>query len=436
MENYLLILKLNNVTIYICIVIFSMIVSSFFSGMEMAFISSSLFQIEIDKKKDSLRSKILAISIKNPKKFLTAMLIGNTISLVIYSIYMEKLFFHFFPKELSNNSLFVFFLETFFSTVIILIIGEFIPKVIFSVYSNELLNLFIIPAYVICIIISPITNSIFYISNIFLKILGEKEKYNKKIFDKNDLIYFLSEKIKNNVNETGIIESQIEIFHKALDFYGKKAKVCMVPRKEIISYDINLFSIDKIKNIFTNSGLSKIVIYKNSIDNIIGYIHYLEIILKKKDDLNSLIRPIELVYTNTPVRKIMDILIKKKISMAIVIDEYGGTAGLITIEDILEEFLGDIKDEHDEILFLDKKISFNEFLFSARLKIDFINNKYNLEIPKSENYETLGGLIVYYLGKIPKYRDRITINNNLLIEIRKVSKNKIEEVCLKKKFYK
>ncbi len=401
----------------------------------MALISSSLFQIELEKenKKGSFHSKLLAKSINNSKKFITTMLIGNTISLVIYGIYMGKLFLYLFPEEFLNNSLWMIFLETVFSAIIILIIGEFIPKIIFSMYSNELLSLFIVPAYLIYKIFYPITNSIICISNVFLKILGEEENDKKKFFDKEDLICFLSEKIEKNVKGKEIVESEIEIFHKALDFYEKKARECMVPRKEIVSYNLMFSSIDSIRNIFTESGLSKIVIYKNNIDNIIGYIHYLEL-LKKPKNIETIIRSVELVYVTTPVKEIMDLLIKKKRSIAIVLDEYGGTAGMITIEDILEEFIGDIKDEHDENLLLDNKLNDHEFLFSARLEIDFINAKYNLDIPKSDKYETLGGLIVTYTGDIPKNGDKIIINKNFYIEIKKVSKNKIEEIFLKKNY--
>ncbi|WP_185859246.1 hemolysin family protein [Blattabacterium cuenoti] len=419
---------------HISIVFITILVSAFFSGMEMALISSSLFRIELEKKRGSFRSKILYKSISNPKKFITTMLIGNTISLVIYGIYMGKLFFSILPKEFLDNSLWIIFLETVFSATVILIVGEFIPKIIFSVYSNELLNLFIVPVYIICKIFSPITNSVIWISNVFLKILGEKENDKKKIFDKEDLIYFLSENMENNIKGKGkeIIESEIEIFHKALDFSEKKARECMIPRKEIVSSNLTFSSMDNIRNLFTESGLSKIVIYKDNIDNIIGYIHYLEL-FKKPKNIESLIRSVELVYITTPVREIMDLLIKKKRSIAIVLDEYGGTAGMITIEDILEEFLGDIKDEHDENLLLDKKLNDYEFLFSARLEIDFINAKYDLDLPKSEKYETLGGFIVTYTGNIPKYGEKIVINKNFFIEIKKVSKNKIEEVFIQKK---
>ncbi|WP_119305854.1 hemolysin family protein [Blattabacterium cuenoti] len=418
---------------HIGIVFFTILMSAFFSGMEMALISSSLFQIELEKenKKGSFHSKILSKSINNSKKFITTMLIGNTISLVIYGIYMGKLFLNLFPKDFFDNSLWIIFIETVFSATIILIIGEFIPKLIFSVYSNELLSLLIIPTYVIYKIFYPITNSIICISNVFLKILGEQENDQKKIFDKEDLICFLSENIEKNAKEKEFIE--VEIFHKALNFYEKKARECMVPRKEIVSYNLVISSIDRIRNLFTESGLSKIVIYKNNIDNIIGYIHYLEL-LKKPKNIESIIRSVELVYVTTPVKEIMDLLIKKKRSIAIVLDEYGGTAGMITIEDILEEFIGDIKDEHDENLLLDNKLNDYEFLFSARLEIDFINAKYNLNLPKSDKYETLGGLIVTYTGDIPKHGDKIVINRNFNIEIKKVSKNKIEEVFLKKNF--
>ncbi|AWU43011.1 hemolysin family protein [Blattabacterium punctulatus] len=415
---------------HISIVFITILLSAFFSGMEMALISSSLFQIELEKEKNSFRSKLLSKSIKTPKNFITTMLIGNTISLVVYGIHMEKLFLYFFPKWflIHDNFFFILFLETIVSATIILIVGEFIPKIVFSAYSNELLSLFIVPVYILDKILSPITNSIIWISNIFLKFFGEKEDNKTQIFDKEDLIYFVSENIENNIH--GIVESEVEIFHKALDFSEKKARECMVPRKEIVSSNIYTSSIDNIRHKFTEKGLSKIIIHKNNIDNVIGYIHYLEI-LKKPKNIESIIRPVELVHMTTPIREIMDILIKKKKSIAIVLDEYGGTAGMITIEDILEEFIGDIRDEHDEIKFVEKKLNDNEFLFSARLKIDFINAKYKLGIPKSEEYETLGGLIVFHTGSIPSSKEKIIIDDILYIEVKKVSKNKIEEVFLR-----
>ncbi|WP_185855998.1 hemolysin family protein [Blattabacterium cuenoti] len=418
---------------HISIVFITILVSAFFSGMEMALISSSFFQIELEKKKGSFRSKLLSKSIRNPKKFITTMLIGNTISLVIYGIHMGKLFLFISQKWflIYNNSFWFLILETVFSATIILVIGELIPKIIFSVYSNELLNLFIIPVYFICKIFSPITNFIIWISNIFLNFFCEKENDKVKIFDKEDLISFISENIENDIH--GIVESEVEIFHKALDFSEKKARECMVPRKEMVASNIWNSSIDNIRHKFTEKGFSKIVIYKNNIDNIIGYIHYLEILKRNSKNLESIVRPVEFVYLTTPIRKIMDLLIKKKKSIAVVLDEYGGTSGMITIEDILEEFLGDIKDEHDEILFLEKKLNSNEFLFSARLKIDFLNEKYKLDLPKSEDYETLGGLIVFHTGNIPKKGEEIIIRNIFIIEIKKVSKNKIEEVFLRKK---
>ncbi|WP_185870446.1 hemolysin family protein [Blattabacterium cuenoti] len=417
---------------HISIVFATILISAFFSGIEMALISSSFFQIELEKKKGSFRSKLLSKSIKHPKKFITTMLIGNTISLVVYGIHMGKLFLFILPKWflIYNHSFWFLLLETVFSAIIILVIGEFIPKMIFSVYSNELLSLFIVPVYLIYKIFSPITNFIIFISNIFLNFLGEKENEKTKIFDKEDLISFLSEKIENNLQER--VESEVEIFHKALDFSEKKARECMIPRKEMVSSNIYTSSIDKIRYKFTEKGFSKIVIYKNNIDNIIGYIHYLKL-FKNPKNIESIILPVELVHLTTPIRKIMDLLIKKKKSIAIVLDEYGGTAGMITIEDILEEFLGDIKDEHDEIFFVEKKLNENEFLFSARLEIDFLNAKYKLDLPKSEEYETLGGLIVSHTGNIPKKGEKIMISDILYIEIKKVSKNKIEEVFLQKR---
>ncbi|XOD66575.1 MAG: hemolysin family protein [Flavobacteriales bacterium Tduv] len=415
---------------YICIISITLILSAFFSGMEMAFVSCDRFQIELEKKKNTLRSRLLTRIVGQPREFIATMLIGNNIALVIYGIYMGRLIGKLlFPIMWSQNedSLWGLFLQTCLSTLIILIIAEFLPKLIFRVYAHETLHFFIIPIYSVFKLLSPVTRFIMWISNDFLKLLGNKEKDQVKIFDKEDLGLFISEKIQDT--EPSKIESEVEIFHKALDFSQIKARESMAPRKEMIAVELDT-PIEDVSRKFTDEGLSKIIIYKDNVDNIIGYIHYLEL-FKKPQNLRSILLPIEFVHETMPAQAIMNMLIKKRKSVAIVLDEYGGTAGLITIEDVLEELLGNIEDEHDKVQYTEKKIGDHKFLFSARLEIDYLNNRYKLELPQSEDYETLGGFIVSHTEDIPKEGEILTLND-FYFEVKKVSKNKIEEVLLRK----
>lgn len=415
---------------YICIISITLLMSAFFSGMEMAFVSSDRFQIELEKKKDTLQSRLVTRIIRQPREFIATMLIGNNIALVIYGIYMAHLIEQLlFPTTWNQHegSLWGLFLQTCLSTLVILITAEFLPKLIFRVYAHETLHFFIIPIYGIFKLLSPLTRLIMWISNGFLKLLGYKEKDQVKIFNKEDLGLFISEKIQDT--EPSKIESEVEIFHKALDFSQIKARECIVPRKEMIAVDLDT-PIEEISQKFTDEGLSKIIVYKDNVDNIIGYIHYLEL-FKKPQDLRSILLPIEFVHETTSAQEIMNMLIKKRKSVAIVLDEYGGTAGLITIEDVLEELLGNIEDEHDKVQYTEKKISDHEFLFSARLEIDHLNNQYKLELPESEDYETLGGLVVSHTGDIPKEGEILKLND-FYFEVKKVSKNKIEEVLIRK----
>lgn len=413
---------------YVFIIIFTILISAFFAGIEMAYISFNHLKIEIEKNKNNIRYKLLKKIIQEPKRFIATMLVGNNISLVIYGIYMGKLILLFISTKLYNEYyLVVLFLQTFLSTIIILITAEFLPKLIFNIYSYELLKKLIIPTYFFYKIFYPIINFIMWISNNILKILGYEEKNEIRIFNKEDLNFLILENIENVKQEE--IESEVKFVHRALFFSKKKARECMIPRKEMITAELDS-SLEEINRKFIDTGISKVVIYKENVDNIIGYIHFFELFKKPKDIL-SIILQVEFVHITISAQDIMNILIKKRKSIAIVLDEYGGTAGLITIEDLIEEIIGNIEDEHDKIKLIDKKIGFNKFIFSGRLEIDFINDKYKLNIPKSEYYKTIGGLIMFYSGNIPK-EGEILILNEFSIEIKKVSINRIEEVYLKK----
>lgn len=411
-------------------ILITLLLSAFFSGMEMALISCNRFQIELQKKKESLSSRLLSRISAQYRRFIATMLIGNNIVLVIYGLYMGDLITELLLGNLPSSiepGLATLLLQSILSTIIILVTAEFLPKAFFGIYAAEALNFFAIPAYIAFQILSPVTTLLMWLSNKFLRISGEKEQNETRIFDREDLTFFISEKIENLRKED--IESEVEIFHRALDFSQIKARECMVPRNEIVAVNID-DSMEEITEKFIKNGLSKILVCEEGdLDKLKGYLHYFEL-FKKPKDLRSILLPVEFVHATIRAQEVMNLLIKKRKSIAIVLDEYGGTAGLITIEDLLEEFLGNIEDEHDKNHLLEKKLSKFEFLFSARLEINYLNDKYRFDLPSSEQYETIGGLVVAQTEDIPKVGESVQIKN-IYIEVKKVSKNKIEEVFIK-----
>ena len=412
---------------YIIVILFSILASAFFSGMEIAFISSNKLYIELVKKDNSFLGSLLAKFTKNPSNFITTMLIGNNIALVVFGFYMGALLMHFLAPYIANEFL-MFLLQTIISTVIILITAEFLPKAIFRVCANETLKYFALPAYVFYILFYVISQFIMFISNFLLKVLFKtKSDEVQMVFSRIDLGNFINEQLES-VDETKEIDTEIQIFQNALEFQNVKAREAMVPRTEIVAVDVSE-SITSIKNIFIESGLSKILVYNNNLDEIIGYVHSFEL-FKKPTKLRSILLPVEFVPETMMINDVLNSLIKKRKSIAVVLDEYGGTSGIITVEDIVEELFGEIEDEHDLLTLLENKINNREFEFSARLEVDYINETYNLNLPEEEAYETLGGLIVYHTEKIPNQNEIIEIEN-YRFSILKVSHTKIEEVYLK-----
>ncbi|WP_103327780.1 hemolysin family protein [Bacteroidetes bacterium endosymbiont of Geopemphigus sp.] len=412
-------------------ILITLVLSAFFSGMEMALISCNRFQIELQKKKENLSSKLLSRISAQSRRFIATMLIGNNIVLVIYGLYMGDLMTELLLSNLPSGiepGLSTLLLQSILSTIIILVTAEFLPKVFFGLYAVEVLNFFAIPAYIAFQVLSPITTLLMWLSDKFLRISGEKEQNETRIFDREDLTFFVSEKIENLRKED--IESEVEIFHRALDFSQIKARECMVPRNEVVAVNID-DSIEEITKKFIKNGLSKILVCEEGdLDKLKGYLHYFEL-FKKPKDLGSILLPVEFVHATMRAQEVMNLLIRKHKSIAIVLDEYGGTAGLITIEDLLEEFLGNIEDEHDKNHLLEKKLRKAEFLFSARLEINYLNDKYRFDLPSSEQYETIGGLVVAQREDIPKVGESVQLKN-IYIEVRKVSKNKIEEVFVRR----
>ncbi len=412
--------------IQLLIIFLSIVASAFFSGMEIAFVSANKLQIEIEKQQGNFISTILTKLTKNPSNFITTMLVGNNIALVIYGYFMGELLIQVIEPYVSNT--FILLLsQTFISTVIILITAEFLPKALFRIFANDALRFFSIPAYLFYILFYFISIFISKISNFILKtFFNTHEDEISNEFSKKELGHFISEQLETNTDEE--IDSEIQIFQNALEFHNVRAREIMVPRTEIIAIDVH-DSIEKLKTLFIETGFSKILIYKNSLDNMIGFVNAFDL-LKTQKNIRSMLRLVEFVPESMTIKNILENLSKKKKSVAIVLDEYGGTSGLITKEDIIEELFGEIEDEHDSIELTEEKINNREFLFSARLEIDYINETYDLNLPKEDAYETLGGFIVNHTETIPQLNDVILIDN-FEFTIKKVSSSKIEEIYLK-----
>ena len=415
----------------ITIILITIIFSAFFSGMEIAFVSSNKIYLEIEKKQNGFFSNVLKNITQSPSKFIATMLVGNNIALVVYGLYSGKLILELlFPEIDSSKSLdFVYiFYQTLISTFVILITAEFFPKVLFQIYANVLLKYLSFPSYFFYVLLSPITYILNFISNSVLsKYFKTKEDELRLVFSKDELGDYINEELSYDSN-TDEIDSEIQIFQNALDFSNVRAREVMVPRAEIISTD-RYNSLNNIKQIFTENGLSKVLIYSENIDHIVGYISLLDM-FKEPENIKSIIRPVEFIPEAMLINDVLNLLTKKRKNIAVVIDEYGGTSGIITIEDIIEELFGEIEDEHDSQIFLEKKLNNDSFVFSARLEVDYLNNKYKLKIPESDQYETIGGFIVHNRQDIPSEGEVLNFSNYKFI-IKEVTNTKIETVEVK-----
>ena len=405
----------------IAVILISIISSAFFSGMEIAFVSANKLHIELEKKRNGFLPDILGKLTSNSSKFITTMLVGNNIALVIYSYFMGKVIVGY----LGISSILI---QTIISTILILITAEFLPKAIFRVYANETLKIFALPAYIFYLLLYFFSFFINKISDFFLKLLFRTDKdYQQTEFSKEELGDYISEQIENGNGNEEEIDSEIQIFQNALEFQKVKAREIMVPRTEILAIEIHE-RVSKLSESFIDSGYSKILVYKTSLDDIIGHVNAFEL-FKKPKTIKSILLPVEIVPESMMISDVLNSLMKKRKSIAVVVDEYGGTSGMITVEDIVEELFGEIEDEHDVQELTDEKISDSKFKLSARLEIDYLNEEYNLTIPKEEAYETLGGYIIDHTENIPEKGEVLNIMN-FKITILKVSSSKIEEIQL------
>lgn len=411
----------------IVIILVSMLLSAFFSGMEIAYVSANKFQIELEKKKEGFIAKILKKLTLKSSKFITTMLVGNNIALVVYSFFMGEFILGFLPLE-NLNEFTILILQTIISTLVILITAEFLPKAIFRVYANETLVLFAPLAYFFYIIFHFISDFITVISDFLLRMFFNSNiDVQQTEFSKIELGNYISEQLEN-AKDNEEVDSEIQIFQNALEFDNLKAREIMIPRTEVVAVDINE-KITTLKKLFVDTGYSKILVYKDSLDDVLGYAHAFEL-FKKPKNIKSILLPVEYVPESMLINNVLNLLTKKKRSISVVLDEFGGTSGIITVEDIVEEIFGDIIDEHDTVELLEKEINSREFEFSARLEVDYLNETYDLNIEENEAYETLGGFIVYHNENIPK-QDEIIEINNLYFKMLKVDSSKIMEVYLK-----
>ena len=410
-------------------ILITMAFSAFFSGMEIAFVSSNKLRFEMDRNEQSLNSRILSIFYHNPNNFISTMLVGNNIALVIYGILMAELIEQQLLANFISNEFLLVLIQTIISTLIILVTGEFLPKTLFKINPNFTLNLFAIPTFICYIILYPVSKFASSISNILLRLTGTpiNKEASDKAFTKVDLDHFIQSSIENSANEEEI-DTEVRIFQNALDFTSIKVRDCMVPRTEIIAIEDDA-SNEELMDLFVEKGISKILVYQDNIDNITGYIHSSEM-FKEPDNWQECIRQLPIVPETMNANKLMKLFMQQKKSLAVVVDEFGGTSGIVALEDLVEQIFGEIEDEHDTTSYVAKSVGNNEYVLSGRLDIEKANELLSLELPESDEYQTIGGLILNHHQSIPKAHEIITLDR-FQFRIIKATSTKIELVKLK-----
>jgi len=404
-----------------------LMLSAFFSGMEIAFVSSNRVRLALQIKQPGMVSSALAKITENPSKFIATTLVGNNIALVIYGLFMgDFLIEKIYPESvgIDDLALSIVFVQTLISAVVILITAEFLPKVVFQIYANALLQFFAMPTVLFYHILSPLTNAFLWFSNVILKrFFKTSEDHIPTAFSRVDLEEYVTEQVESTDDED--LDSEVQIFQNALTFNNRKAREIMVPRAEVTAVD-RYVSNKELISLFSNTGFSKILVYKGNIDNVVGYIHAFDL-FKKPKNIRSITHPVEFVPESMLIKDILNSLIKKRKSIAIVLDEYGGTAGMITLEDIVEELFGEIEDEYDQVDLTELKLGSGVYVLSARLEVDYLNDKYKLDLIENDQYETLGGYIVHHTENIPSKGEVVKIGD-YDFEIQKVTASKIELV--------
>ena len=413
-------------TTSLIVIFITLLFSAFFSGMEIAFVSVSRLKVELDREQGSFAAKLVSKLLDKKKIFISAMLIGNNIAIVIYGIYSGDLITDLVVSQspfLMESSVISLLLKTFISTIIVLITAEFLPKAFFGLSPNKWLNIFSLPLTFFYYLLYPLAKFISWLSKTFISLVVKGDMNSEELaFGNIDLNYYLSE---FSIEEQQELDHEIQILQNALDFKDLKARDCQIPRNELVTLNIEE-SIEILRQQFIDTGLSKVLIFRETVDNIIGYVHSSEL-FNKPESIKTVLRPVSIVPEPMPANEVLEQLIKQKRNLAVVVDEFGGTSGIVTIEDIVEELFGEIEDEHDLDELTEIKISDNEFKLSARLEIDYLNHKYGLSFPENDEYETLGGMIVHYLEDIPEKNSNVLIEK-FILTVLSVTDTKIEEV--------
>ncbi len=406
------------------IIFISLLLSAFFSGMEIAFVSSNKLMIELNRKQGQFPSGIIAIFTKNPGQYLSTMLVGNNIALVVYGIIMAALLNPVIAR-FTSSSVVILVSQTILSTLLILFTAEFLPKVLFRINPNIVLNVFAVPVLFFYVLLYPVARFITAIANFILRIFTKvdpKKTNQEAIFGKVDLDHLVSYVQPDSKDEEDA-EHEIKIFQNALDFSSIKIRDCMIPRIDIVAIEEHA-PISELKQKFIATGLSKIIVYSDDIDNIVGYVHSKEL-FRNPESIQSKVNTLTFVPETMSANKLMQLFMQEHKSIAIVVDEYGGTSGLLTLEDLIEEIFGEIEDEHDKDNLVEKKIGENEYLFSGRIEIEHLNEAYHLDIPEKNDYDTLAGFILYHHLNFPKAGEIIHVDSYTFI-IRKTSNTRID----------
>jgi len=412
----------------IIVILICLVFSAFFSGSEIAFISANKLKVQLDKKQGSLSSMLVSWFYERSDFFIATMLVGNNISLVIYGLQTAIVLEPIISESVSHD-FWVLIIQTILATLVILLTAEFLPKTLFRIRPNKAVKLFAFPLFLFYAILFPITWLAVALSNVLLKRMFSSNAEGRTktgVFSKVDLSHLVSQNIGGIGLDEGL-EHEMKLFQNALDFSNVKLRECMIPRTEITAVEI-MDSIETLTQLFVETGFSRILIYEDNIDKIIGYAHHADL-FKHPEDIRSIVRPVPIVPESMAANRLLEQLLAEKLSAAIVVDEFGGTAGLVTTEDVLEEIFGEIEDEHDTQSHVEEIISENEYKLSGRLEIDYLNEKYNLNLPISEEYETLAGLILYLHRSIPPVNDTIKVEN-YHFKILKSTNTRIELVFL------
>lgn len=416
---------MTQIIIYLLI---AMALSAFFSGMEIAFVSVDKLRLEVDKKPGVI-SSILSYFFRHPNEFISTMLVGNNIVLVVYGMLMAQIIETHWLAGVSMNQFALLLLETVVSTLIILVTGEFLPKTLFKINPNLMMRIFALPLFICYIILYPISKLSSGLSYVFLRLFGMEvnKEASDKVFGRVDLDYYVTSSIENAANEDEL-DTEVKIFHNAMDFSTVKIRDCIVPRTEIVAVDLT-DTMDKLMSEFIESGISKIIVYDGNIDNVVGYVHSSEM-FRNPTDWHQSIKKIPIVPETMSAHKLMTIFMQEKKSIAVVVDEFGGTAGVVSLEDLVEEIFGDIEDEHDNTSYICKQVGEHEYLLSGRMEIEKVNETLDLDLPESDDYITVGGLILDAYQSFPKLHDVVTVGRYEFKMI-KITATKIEIVRLK-----